>query len=94
MAHMLGITVGALFLGHAADCFGRKPVLLVSMLGAIAFGAVGSCLAPTFAFFAASRFSAGVGVSGILICSFVLISEIVGPSARGFCGTLFQVCSL
>ena len=91
MALVLGIIVGALSLGPAADWFGRKHILFVSVLTTIAFGAFGACFAPTFGLFAESRFLAGIGTSGIVICSFVLMTEIVGPSARGFCGALFQV---
>ena len=90
-AYTLGITIGALSLGPAADSFGRKPVLLGSLVGMIGFGALGAYLAPTFVIFAGLRFLVGIGSAGITMCSFVLLSEIVGPSVRGFCGTLCQV---
>ena len=57
----------------------------------IGFGALGGYLAPTFVVFTTLRFLVGIGTAGIMMCSFVLTSEVVGPSVRGFCGNLFQV---
>jgi putative MFS transporter len=76
LAAGLGQICGALPLARAADQWGRKPVLLVSILiyataaGAIALVPDGNWLA-----FAALRFFVGVGFAGALVAQVTLIVE-------------------
>ena len=76
LAAGLGQICGALPLARAADQWGRKPVLLASILvyataaGAIALVPDGNWIA-----FAALRFFVGVGFSGALVAQVTLIVE-------------------
>jgi len=76
---------GAAFFGFLADRFGRKNVLLISVLWDSVFTAI-SPLAPNFIIFAILRMISGLGVSwGI---SFSLLSESFSPKKRGMAGGL------
>ncbi len=76
---------GAAFFGYMADKFGRKQVLLISVLWDSVFTAL-SAFAPTFLIFAILRLISGLGVSwGI---SFSLLSETFPSEKRGKAGGL------
>lgn len=76
---------GAAFFGQLADRFGRKHVLLLSVLWDSVFTSL-SAFAPTFEIFALLRLISGLGVSwGI---SFSLLSETFSSKKRGFAGGL------
>ncbi len=76
---------GAAFFGLMADKFGRKQVLLLSVLWDSVFTAL-SAFAPTFFIFAILRLISGLGVSwGI---SFSLLSETFSSDKRGKAGGL------
>lgn len=60
---MIGLGVGQLLLGPLSDRYGRKPVLIISMLVFIA-GAVTSVFSPTIHFFLGCRLVQGIGASG------------------------------
>ena len=76
---------GAAFFGYLADRFGRKRVLLLSVLWDSVFTAL-SAFAPTFFTFAILRLISGLGVSwGI---SFSLLSETFSSEKRGKAGGL------
>ncbi|MFW9992580.1 MAG: MFS transporter [Candidatus Odinarchaeota archaeon] len=76
---------GAAFFGELADRFGRKNVLLISVLWDSILTAM-SAFAPNFLVFALLRLISGLGVSwGI---SFSLLSENFSPEKRGRAGGL------
>ena len=76
---------GAAFFGELADRFGRKNVLLLSVLWDSIFTSL-SAFAPNFLIFALLRLISGLGVSwGI---SFSLLSETFPSEKRGFAGGL------
>ena len=76
---------GAAFFGYLADRFGRKRVLLLSVLWDSIFTAL-SAFAPNFLTFAVLRLISGLGVSwGI---SFSLLSETFSSEKRGKAGGL------
>jgi SHS family lactate transporter-like MFS transporter len=76
---------GAAFFGELADRFGRKNILLLSVLWDSVFTSL-SAFAPTFEIFALLRLISGLGVSwGI---SFSLLSETFSSKKRGFAGGL------
>jgi MFS family permease len=76
---------GAAFFGYMADKFGRKQVLILSVLWDSVFTAL-SAFAPNFFIFAVLRLISGLGVSwGI---SFSLLSEAVSSEKRGRAGGL------
>jgi MFS family permease len=89
MAFMLGVMFGALTLGPVSDAVGRKPVMIASLIGMIGFASASS-YAPALLMFAILRAFVGIFGAGLMISSFVLSSELVGPSVRGFCGNVFQ----
>jgi MFS family permease len=76
---------GAAIFGELADRFGRKNILLLSILWDSVFTSL-SAFAPTFEVFAVLRLLSGLGVSwGI---SFSLLSETFSSKKRGFAGGL------
>ena len=60
---MAGLGIGQMLLGPISDKYGRKPVLVISILVFIV-AAVVSIFSPTIHFFLGSRFLQGVGASG------------------------------
>lgn len=84
----LGMLVGGLGAGFAADKFGRRPVLLASMI-VNALSALLSSLCPNFPgrevywllFF---RILAGLGVGGSVPCAFSLTAEWSAKQTRGY----------
>lgn len=81
-AGLIGMTVGALILGPAADKFGRRPILMFSTALA-ALGMLLTYFAHSTETIAASRFITGLGVGGILPCTNVLVSEYSNKKWRG-----------
>ncbi|MFW9905558.1 MAG: MFS transporter [Candidatus Thorarchaeota archaeon] len=76
---------GAMIFGELADRFGRKNILLLSVLWDSIFTSL-SAIAPTFEIFAILRLISGLGVSwGI---SFSLLSETFSSERRGAAGGL------
>jgi AAHS family 4-hydroxybenzoate transporter-like MFS transporter len=59
----IGVMVGALFAGPIGDRFGRKPLLMMSL---VLFGiaSLASALSPSLLFLAGTRFFTGAGIAG------------------------------
>ncbi|XP_057968237.1 organic cation/carnitine transporter 4 [Malania oleifera] len=81
-----GCMVGAGVFGHLSDSFlGRKgSLIIVCVLNAI-FGCL-TALSPTYWIYTLLRFLTGFSTGGVGLCAFVLATEPVGPSKRGFAG--------
>lgn len=60
---MIGLGLGQILLGPFSDKYGRKPILVASVLVFIA-GAVASLFSPTIHFFLGCRLVQGIGASG------------------------------
>ncbi|XP_074112040.1 organic cation transporter protein-like [Cotesia typhae] len=89
--YMLGVFTGAVTLGSLADKYGRKIIFCISGVGQLIFGVLVAFI-PEYYTFLLIRFLYGIfGSSGAYITGFVLTMEMVGPSKRTFCGTMFQV---
>lgn len=74
---MIGLAIGQLLLGPLSDHYGRKPVLVVSMLVFIA-GAVCSVYSPTIHAFLWWRLLQGIGASGGYFLARTVPADIYG----------------
>lgn len=89
-AYMFGVFVGAVFLGNAADKYGRKKIFCLSALLQLVLG-VAVAFTTEFYTFLVVRFLYGIfGSAGSYIPGFVLTMELVGASKRSSCGVTFQ----
>lgn len=77
---MLGRAIGAPFWGYAADKYGRKPTLLISLasiiVGSLVFG-----LAPSFTVASLSLFLAGLFCTLAVVCK-TCVSEVTPPALQ------------
>eukprot|EP00076_Gallus_gallus_P047614 XP_418528.5 solute carrier family 22 member 13-like [Gallus gallus] len=89
--YMLGMFLGAMIFGLLSDRFGRRPVLLVSILLEGLFG-VGIALVPHFYVYLAFRCVVGASVSGIMMTLLALATEWVGVSYRPQAVLLSHCC--
>lgn len=60
---MIGLAIGELFLGPFSDKYGRKPLLIVSLILFVIASTI-SIFSPTIKFFLVFRFFQGLGASG------------------------------
>src|SRR5262245_48366876 len=81
--------VGGLFFGRLADRYGRKPVLMATILTYSA-GVFLSGLSPSVAWLAAFRILTGLGVGGEWATGHALVAESFPPHLRGRYGALMQ----
>lgn len=65
---MLGLAIGQIFFGPLSDKYGRRPVLVASMI-LFAVSTIASIYSPTIEFFNVCRFLQGLGGSGGLVLS-------------------------
>lgn len=86
---MTGTLFGALILGAFADKFGRRKIWYISFTGLVMFG-FASSFAPTYRIYTLLRFFTGFCIGGEILSAFVLATELIGPSYRGFAGTMAQ----
>ncbi|EEC08635.1 sugar transporter, putative, partial [Ixodes scapularis] len=87
---MSGVMSGAFVFGYISDRFGRRRTLLFSSIAMSAFSFFGG-FAPSLALHAACRFLAGMTTASMALVSFVMMTELVGPSRRALMGTLFPL---
>jgi AAHS family 4-hydroxybenzoate transporter-like MFS transporter len=73
-AAIFGAMLGALMVGSAADRFGRKRMLLVSVL-IFGLGTIATSLANSYGSLLAIRFITGIGLGGAAPCFLTLASE-------------------
>ncbi|MGU3405002.1 MFS transporter [Methylobacterium brachiatum] len=81
-ALFLGMLVGAFLFGRLADRFGRRPVLIATVLIDAAFG-LASAFAPSFGWLLALRFLTGLGVGGTLPVDYAMMAEFLPADRRG-----------
>jgi AAHS family 4-hydroxybenzoate transporter-like MFS transporter len=90
----IGIMVGAMIAGPVADRFGRRPMLLASVLVFGAFSLL-SAFAPSLPVLVALRFLTGVGIGGAMPTTIALTADFVPERWRTviimfmFCGNTF-----
>lgn len=85
-----GAVLGSLVLGGLADKFGRKTVFLGTGVLQLFFGILGAFATDYYAFIAIRFFCGICGISPFK-AGFVLTIELIGPSKRTVCGSLFEV---
>lgn len=73
-AAILGAVAGAFLMGSAADRFGRKRVLMASVL-IFGLGTIATSMADTYHGLLAIRFLTGIGLGGATPCFITLASE-------------------
>ncbi|MYZ46373.1 MFS transporter [Propylenella binzhouense] len=78
----LGMLIGASLFGRLADRFGRRRVLIATVLIDAVFGLL-SAVAPGFGWLLALRFLTGLGVGGTLPVDYAMMAEFLTPDRRG-----------
>lgn len=78
----IGMAIGAILFGALADRWGRKDVLILTLL-VFSLGSGLSALATSFAMFIGIRLIVGAGLGGELPVASTLVSESVAVSERG-----------
>ncbi|MCV9993044.1 MFS transporter [Paeniglutamicibacter sp. ZC-3] len=80
--NLLGMALGAFLWGTIADKIGRKKAFTWTLLIFSIFTVAGA-LAPSFAWFVAFRFIAGVGLGGCIPVDYALVGEFTPAKQRG-----------
>ena len=72
--NFLGYCISLFFVGGLADHFGRKPIILLGLIGFIV-GSLSCLWAPSYLFLLVGRFLQGIGIAAPAILSFLIISD-------------------
>ncbi|GAA3299436.1 MFS transporter [Glutamicibacter nicotianae] len=81
-SNLVGMAVGAFLWGGIADRYGRKNAFSLTLLMFSLFTVLGA-LSPSFGFFVAFRFLAGVGLGGCIPVDYALVGEFTPAKLRG-----------
>lgn len=82
--YMAGLLVGAFLMGQLADRFGRRFVVLLSLLLLLLFG-VGTGFSPNIYVYIFLKFVCGISISGIVANAFVIGGEWSDSSKFALC---------
>ncbi|XP_068202121.1 organic cation transporter protein-like isoform X2 [Palaemon carinicauda] len=89
-APQAGSLVGSLVFSYLLDKYGRRPVILVCVVLALASG-VAASLSPVLLFYVIMKTFVSCFSTGIYMGSFVQVMELCSPSQRSSMGTLFAM---
>eukprot|EP00803_Ostreobium_quekettii_P007621 evm.model.scf_75.3 EVM.evm.TU.scf_75.3 scf_75:14532-21992(-) len=84
-----GVLVGAGLFGFLSDKYGRRKAMYAAT-GIAGVSTLLSGLAPSYWFYVSFKLLAGIGFGGEGLASFVLMTELVGPTWRGKAGIATQ----
>uniref|UniRef100_UPI00398EB25B solute carrier family 22 member 2-like n=1 Tax=Pristiophorus japonicus TaxID=55135 RepID=UPI00398EB25B len=87
----LGFMIGTIFLGYAADIYGRKLCFLFSVFATTVAG-IAVALAPNYIWFLIFRTLQGLLSKGGWLSAYILITELVGFEYRRTVGIINQMC--
>ncbi|XP_055495367.1 solute carrier family 22 member 2-like [Leucoraja erinacea] len=87
----LGFVIGTIFLGYAADMYGRKLSFMISNVATSVAG-VAVAFAPNYIWFIIFRTLQGLFSKGGWLGAYVLLSEVVGLEHRRTVGIITQMC--
>lgn len=88
---MFGILIGSLVFGYLGDKYGRRKIMYMSPL-AIGLVTVAGVLLPGYRIYLTMRLLAGLFCGGGGMIGFVMVTEVIGQSVRGFAGMMMPVC--
>lgn len=80
---LVGMLLGALFIGTLSDLFGRKKMLLLSMV-IFTLTQAGAAVAPTPEIFGLFRLIGGLGMGGVIPVAAALTIEYSAPKKRSY----------
>ncbi|NXI94113.1 S22A7 protein, partial [Psophia crepitans] len=86
----IGVTMGAMVFGYLSDRFGRKAMLLLSLVCSVVFGML-SAASVSYSMLAITRTLTGVALSGVSLIVLPLGMEWVDIQHRTFSGTLTSI---
>ena len=84
-----GVMVGAPLFGILADKYGRRPILMISILVTTLFG-IPLGLAPNYTIFLILQFFVAIGQLGIFQTCFIMAVELVAKERRVLCGIVIE----
>ncbi|XP_070560573.1 organic cation transporter protein-like isoform X1 [Ptychodera flava] len=85
-----GIVVGNIVYGPISDRIGRMKTFTISLVQLLVCAIIEATV-PFFAVFVIFRFAAAMANHGMYMTTFILMTEMVGPSKRGFVSAMFFV---
>ncbi|XP_060564193.1 organic cation transporter protein-like [Ruditapes philippinarum] len=87
--YFCGVMVGGVLFGHLADKFGRKPVMMISLIMPVVVG-VATSYAPWYSVFVTLRFVQGVLMQGLQTSTYTLAMELFLPQYRSYAGAILE----
>ncbi|KAJ8277526.1 hypothetical protein GJAV_G00076160 [Gymnothorax javanicus] len=78
---ILGVLIGSVLLGYAADRLGRQKTLLASLALSVIFGVL-VCVSPSPSVFIVTRFCLAAATAGVYLTLYITRLELCDPSLR------------
>ncbi|XP_006822653.1 organic cation transporter protein-like [Saccoglossus kowalevskii] len=88
-AHMAGLFIGSVGFGGLSDRIGRLPALMVTAL-CMTISGTACAFSPNIQAYSIFRLFVGASQMGMFMVTFVLATELVGPSKRVFAGAVIE----